>query len=153
MQLTTFVILSFLSNYASCWPYDESLVDYNLNQNKSAQGPIDYWGVWPDHDYHPSPDNWRFPVYTIFLDRISNGDPTNDDINGTTFEHVVNSNQMRHGGDLEGLIDTLDYIRGMGFKVRSSAPDQNPILTETGRLFRWDVFGEPTLGLRWLLAG
>jgi alpha-1,3-glucan synthase len=153
MQLTTLVLLSFLSPYVSCWPYDESLVDYNLNQNKSAQSPIDYWGAWPDHDYHPSPDNWRFPVYTIFLDRISNGDPTNDDINGTRFEHVVNSNQMRHGGDLEGLIDTLDYIRGMGFKVRSSTPDRTPMLIETGHLLRWDVFGEPTVGLRWLLAG
>jgi alpha-1,3-glucan synthase len=119
MQRSVLLILSFLSVYASCWPYQESLADYNLNENKSAQAPIDYWGAWPDHEYHPSPDNWRVPTYTIFLDRISNGDPTNDDINGTTFEHVVNSNQMRHGGDLDGLVDTLDYIQGMGFKVGS----------------------------------
>lgn len=117
MQRSAFLILSFLSVFVLSWPYSESLADYNLNDNKDADGPIDYWGVWPDHKYHPSPDNWRLPTYTIFLDRISNGDPTNDDINGTTFEHVLNSNQMRHGGDLEGLIDTLDYIQGMGFKV------------------------------------
>lgn len=117
MQRSVFLILLFLSVFALSWPYSESLADYNLNDNKDADGPIDYWGVWPDHKYHPSPDNWRLPTYTIFLDRISNGDPTNDDINGTTFEHVLNSNQMRHGGDLEGLIDTLDYIQGMGFKV------------------------------------
>lgn len=117
MQHSAFLILSFLSVHALCWPYTESLAEYNLNENKSAEAPIDYWGAWPDHKYHPSPDNWRFPIYTIFLDRISNGDPTNDDINGTSFEHVVNSNQMRHGGDLDGLIDTLDYIQGMGFKV------------------------------------
>ncbi|KAJ6113439.1 hypothetical protein N7523_006756 [Penicillium sp. IBT 18751x] len=117
MQHSTLLILSLLSTSVWGWPYDESLVDWNLNQNKTAQGPIDYWGAWPDHDYHPSPDNWRFPIYTIFLDRISNGDPTNDDINGTKFEHVVNSNQMRHGGDLDGLLDTLDYIHGMGFKA------------------------------------
>ncbi|KAF4765071.1 hypothetical protein N7455_003955 [Penicillium solitum] len=117
MQFSALFILSFLSVYAFCWPYVESLAEYNLNENKSAETPADYWGAWPDHEYHPSPDNWRFPVYTIFLDRISNGDPTNDDINGTTFEHVVNSNQMRHGGDLDGLLDTLDYIHGMGFKA------------------------------------
>jgi len=110
MQHSACVILLFLSIYALCWPYDESLVDYNLNNNKSAESPLDYWGAWPDHEYHPSPDNWRFPVYTIFLDRVSNSDLTNDDINGTAFEHVVNSNQMRYGGDLDGLIDTLDYI-------------------------------------------
>lgn len=119
MQHSVLVILSLLSVTALCWPYTESLVDYNLNENKTATGPIDYWGEWPDHDYHPSPDNWRFPIYTIFLDRIANGDPTNDDINGTSFEHVLDSNQMRHGGDLVGLIDTLDYIQGMGFKVCS----------------------------------
>ncbi|CAI7667583.1 unnamed protein product [Penicillium viridicatum] len=117
MRRSAFLILSFLSVYAFCWPYDEPLAKYNLNENKTAAGPIDYWGAWPDHEYHPSPDNWRLPTYTIFLDRISNGDPTNDDINGTAFEHVINSNQMRHGGDLEGLVDTLDYIEGMGFKV------------------------------------
>jgi alpha-1,3-glucan synthase len=116
-QRSVALILSLLSISALCWPYTESLVDYNLNENRSAESPIDYWGEWPNHKYHPSPDNWRFPVYTIFLDRIANGDPTNDDINGTAFEHVLNSNQMRHGGDLVGLIDTLDYIRGMGFKV------------------------------------
>ncbi|CAI7584674.1 unnamed protein product [Penicillium manginii] len=117
MQRSALLILSFLSTLVLSWPYDESLSDYNVNENKSATAPIDYWGEWPNHEYHPSPDNWRFPVYTIFLDRISNGDPTNDDINGTTFEHVINSNQMRHGGDLEGLLDTLDYIQGMGFKA------------------------------------
>lgn len=117
MQLLVLLGQAILFTFVSCWPYDESLVDYNLNQNESAQSPIDYWGAWPDHDYHPSPENWRFPFYTIFLDRISNGNPTNDDINATEFEHVVNSNQMRHGGDLDGLIDTLDYIHGMGFKV------------------------------------
>lgn len=117
MQCVAVLILSLLSSTARCWPYTESLVDYNLNENRSAVSPIDYWGEWPDHEFHPSPDNWRFPVYTIFLDRIANGDPLNDDINGTAFEHVVNSNQMRHGGDLAGLIDTLDYIQGMGFKV------------------------------------
>ncbi|KAJ5344880.1 hypothetical protein N7452_002884 [Penicillium brevicompactum] len=129
MRRSTFLLLSLLSVQAFCWPYDEPLAKYNLNENKTAQGPIDYWGAWPDHEYHPSPDNWRMPTYTIFLDRISNGDPTNDDINGTAFEHVVNSNQMRHGGDLDGLVDTLDYIQGMGFKVGRSSPMMVLLLT------------------------
>lgn len=131
MQRSAFLILSFLSVFAFAWPYDKPLAKYNLNENKSAESPIDYWGAWPDHDYHPSPDNWRMPTYTIFLDRIANGDPTNDDINGTAFEHVVNSNQMRHGGDLEGLIDTLDYIQGMGFKVSGPGLLMIPSLTPT----------------------
>jgi hypothetical protein len=136
MQHSSLLILSFLGTYVLCWPYDDNLVDWNLNQNHTAEGPIDYSGAWPDdHQYHPSPDNWRFPIYTIFLDRISNGDPTNDDINGTEFEHVVNSNQMRHGGDLDGLLDTLDYIHGMGFKVCGFHFDPILKLMETSRLF------------------
>ncbi|KAJ6154162.1 hypothetical protein N7485_012531 [Penicillium canescens] len=98
------------------WPYDGSLTDYNINENQTASDPLDYWGEWPDHTYFPSPDNWRFPVYTLFLDRFVNGDPTNDNINGTLFEHDISSNQMRHGGDVAGLLDTLDYLQGMGIK-------------------------------------
>ena len=120
MQRWALLILSLLSSTVLCYPYTESLVDYNLNENKTAESPIDYWGEWQGHQYHPSPDNWRFPIYTIFLDRMANGDPENDDINGTAFEHVIGSNQMRHGGDLAGLVDSLDYIRGMGFKVRET---------------------------------
>lgn len=69
------------------------------------------------HDYTKSPDNWRFPFYTLFLDKFVNGDPSNDDINGTLFEHDVMQTQLRHGGDLQGLIDSLDYIQGMGVKA------------------------------------
>lgn len=105
---------------AACWPYDEAFLEYNLNTNKTATDPAEYWGEWPDHtgSYHASPENWRFPFYTLMMDRFVNGDPTNDNINGSLFEHDLNSNQMRHGGDVAGLIDTLDYLQGMGIKVR-----------------------------------
>jgi alpha-1,3-glucan synthase len=97
--------------------YDPAYVQYNLNQNESAVDPLHYWGEWSGHEYTPSPENWRIPFYTLFLDRFVNGDPANDNINGTSFEHDTNSNQMRHGGDLQGLVDTLDYLQGMGVKV------------------------------------
>ena len=108
---TTFLLLS------EAYRYDPSYTEYNINQNKTAVDPLDYWGEWEGHDYTSSPKNWRFPFYTLFLDRFVNGDPTNDNINLTAFEHDPNSNQMRHGGDLQGLVDTLDYIQGMGIKV------------------------------------
>ena len=66
--------------------------------------------------YHPSPNNWRFPFYTLFLDRFVNGDPTNDDANGTAWEHDLTGTQLRHGGDVQGLQDTLDYLVGMGIR-------------------------------------
>ncbi|KAJ5273224.1 hypothetical protein N7478_008349 [Penicillium angulare] len=113
---TTSVVLAHLTGLGLSWPYDEALTAYNINENEAATNPAEYWGEWPNHTYHPSPENWRFPVYTLFLDRFVNGDPTNDNINGTLFEHDLNSNQMRHGGDVAGLVDTLDYLQGMGIK-------------------------------------
>lgn len=115
----TGILIALLSRVATSWPYDNSLAHYNLNENKTARTPADYWGTWPNHEYFPSPSNWRVPIYTLFLDRFVNGDPTNDNINGTQFEHDLDSTQMRHGGDLIGLVDTLDYLQGMGIKVRS----------------------------------
>ncbi|KKA17787.1 alpha-1,3-glucan synthase, partial [Rasamsonia emersonii CBS 393.64] len=110
------VLLALFAATSTAWPYDKDLTSYNLNQNETATDPLDYWGEWPNHTYFPSPDNWRFPIYTLFLDRFVNGDPTNDNINGTVWEHDISSNQMRHGGDIVGLVDTLDYLQGMGFK-------------------------------------
>ncbi|KAJ5273854.1 hypothetical protein N7478_008979 [Penicillium angulare] len=112
-------LVALLAKSATCWPYDSSLTDYNLNENKTATDPAQYWGEWPNHKgkYFPSPQNWRMPTYTIFLDRFVNGEPGNDNINGTLFEHDLNSNQMRHGGDVAGLVDTLDYLQGMGIKT------------------------------------
>ena len=57
--------------------YDPAQVLYNLNQNKDAVNPVDYSGKWEGHTYTPSPSNWRFPFYTLFLDRFVNGDPSN----------------------------------------------------------------------------
>ena len=113
-------------------PYDPEQTLWNLNQNKTATSVLDYWGQWDNHSrpitrsswakanvitaYTPSPDNWRFPVYTLMLDRFVNGDPTNDNANGTAWEQDMHGTQLRHGGDVKGLQDTLDYIQGMGIK-------------------------------------
>jgi hypothetical protein len=97
--------------------YDAAYEAFNLNQNKTAEDPLDYWGQRDNHVYNPSPTNWRFPFYTLFLDRFVNGDPTNDNANGTSFEQDIMSTLLRYGGDLRGLVDTLDYIQGMGIKV------------------------------------
>ncbi|KAI9851719.1 MAG: Cell wall alpha-1,3-glucan synthase ags1, partial [Thelocarpon superellum] len=96
--------------------YDSDFVNYNLNQNQSAVDPLDYWGTWPNHTFTPSPGNWRFPFYTLFLDKFVNGDPTNDNANDTVFEQEVMGTQLRHGGDLQGVLATLDYLQGMGIR-------------------------------------
>jgi alpha-1,3-glucan synthase len=113
LQILGFIFLIVL---VEGYRYDPDYVAYNLNTNRTAKQPIDYWGERVGHTYTPSPENWRFPFYTLFLDRFVNGDPFNDNINGTYFERDINSNQIRHGGDLRGLMDTLDYLQGMGVK-------------------------------------
>lgn len=112
-------IPAFLAAQVATAPFDPTELDWNLNTNQQTLNPLEYSGEWEGHVYTASPDNWRFPFYTLFLDRFVNGDPTNDDINGTLFEHDVTSNQLRYGGDLAGLVDSLDYLQGMGIKVRA----------------------------------
>ncbi|KUL82805.1 hypothetical protein ZTR_09604 [Talaromyces verruculosus] len=111
-------ILLLLSNIrlTVALAYTPDQVGFNLNENKTATNPLDYWGQWQDHEYHPSPSNWRMPFYTVFLDRFANGDPSNDDANGTQWEHDILSNQLRNGGDVRGLMDSFDYLQGMGIK-------------------------------------
>lgn len=113
------VFAAFLATQVLAAPFNESEIDYNLNTNRNAQNNVlQYAGARAaGFNYTKSPDNWRFPFYTLFLDRFVNGDPTNDDINGTVFEYDSTSNQLRHGGDLAGLTDSLDYLQGMGIKV------------------------------------
>lgn len=97
--------------------WDPEHVGYNLNENQEATVPTEYSGAWENHTYYPSPSNWRFPFYVLTIDRYVDGDPTNNEANGTVFEHNWMTNQFRFGGDVKGLQHDLDYIQGMGIKV------------------------------------
>ncbi len=55
-------------------------------------------------------------ILNLMPDRFANGKPDNDDLAG--FEDKVNradTDSGRHGGDLQGIIDHLDYIAAMGY--------------------------------------
>lgn len=54
-------------------------------------------------------------IYLIMPDRFANGDYTNDSFDDM-MQSGVNRNKMffRHGGDLQGIIDHLDYFKEMG---------------------------------------
>jgi len=55
-------------------------------------------------------------IYLITPDRFANGDPANDVIPGMAENRVDRKGEgARHGGDIRGIIDRLDYIRDMGF--------------------------------------
>lgn len=124
--LSAIALFSSSTTFVHGLKYTLSEVDYNLNVNKTATNPLDY-SVEERANYTASPDNWRFPFYTVFLDRFVNGDPTNDNANETLFETDMRSTQIRNGGDLQGLVDSLDYIAGMGIKViHGQKPQHHP---------------------------
>lgn len=54
-------------------------------------------------------------IYLIMPDRFANGDKNNDIVKGMQ-QITLNRDSMyyRHGGDLQGIIDHLDYLRDLG---------------------------------------
>jgi glycosidase len=53
-------------------------------------------------------------VYLLFPDRFANGDPTNDVVEGMFDKFDRKDLYSRHGGDIQGIIDQLDYIKELG---------------------------------------
>lgn len=55
-------------------------------------------------------------IYLITPDRFANGDTSNDVINTMREKKINRQNDYgRHGGDIRGLINNLDYIAEMGY--------------------------------------
>ncbi len=54
-------------------------------------------------------------IYLLMPDRFANGDTTNDSFSNM-HEVGVNRSQMykRHGGDIQGVMDHLDYLKDLG---------------------------------------
>ena len=54
-------------------------------------------------------------VYLIMPDRFSNGDPANDKIKGMRDQSLRRDSVFnRHGGDLKGVLNKLDYLQDLG---------------------------------------
>ena len=56
----------------------------------------------------------RDVVYLIFPDRFANGDPSNDNVPGMLQGLQRDKEEGRHGGDLKGIRNHLDYIKALG---------------------------------------
>ena len=89
-------------------------------------------------------------IYLIMPDRFANGNPTNDSIK-VTRERSVNRDSMfyRHGGDLKGVIDHLDYIKDLGATTVWLTPIQDndqPRASYHGYAFTDHYRVDPRLG-------
>lgn len=87
-----------------------------------------------------SPDD---VIYLIMPDRFANGDPSNDD--PTKSKGILDRSKPRryHGGDLQGIIDKLPYLKSLGVTAIWTTPvyDNNDKLD-----FKEFYDGEPTTG-------
>jgi len=54
-------------------------------------------------------------IYLITPDRFANGDPSNDDVAGMKQKANRSDKGGRHGGDIQGMKNSLDYIKDLGF--------------------------------------
>jgi len=63
-------------------------------------------------------------IYLITPDRFVNGNPDNDQVEGMKELPDRTDKDGRHGGDIRGIINSLDYLQEMGF----TAVWLNPVL-------------------------
>jgi len=55
-------------------------------------------------------------MYLLMPDRFANGDTLNDNIPGMTEKADRSNKNGRHGGDIKGIVDHLDYLHELGIK-------------------------------------
>ncbi len=83
-------------------------------------------------------DLTRENFYFVMADRFENGDEDNDTafIEGTRLDHGFDPTDQAffHGGDIQGLIDRIDYIQGLGTTAIWMTPSfkNKPVQGEPG---------------------
>ena len=89
-------------------------------------------------------------VYLLMPDRFSNGDLENDRIPGMRDQSLSrDSLYTRHGGDLRGVINHLDYLQNLGVTALWMTPvleNDMPNRTEHGYAFTNHYVIEPRFG-------
>jgi len=54
-------------------------------------------------------------IYLLYPDRFANGDPDNDSMEGMLEKADRSNHNGRHGGDIKGIIENLDYVKDCGY--------------------------------------
>lgn len=89
-------------------------------------------------------------IYLLMPDRFANGDATNDRIEGMRDQSLDrDSIYLRHGGDFNGIIDHLDYLKDLGVTALWMTPvieNDMPNRTEHGYAFTNHYHIDPRLG-------
>jgi len=122
------------------FPFVKNLdIQYELKARRKGKG----------NDYAQGVTSRDF-IYLIMPDRFSNGDPSNDKVPGMR-DQSLNRDTIfnRHGGDLKGVRDHLDYLQGLGVTTIWLNPvleNDMPDRTEHGYAFTDHYKIDPRLG-------
>ncbi|MGF7047717.1 glycosidase/chitodextrinase [Paenibacillus sp. DS2015] len=92
--------------------YTYTVKAYNSAGNTSgASAPLN---VTTDSSTNQGATDWsKQSIYFIMTDRFVNGDTSNDNFDG--FNSNKSDPKKWHGGDFQGVINQLDYIKNLGF--------------------------------------
>lgn len=124
------------------WPADggkEEVIDLPLLARRAGKGTQFAQGV-TSADF----------IYFLMPDRWSNGDPSNDRVPGMRDQSLNrDSIFLRHGGDMQGIVNHLDYLQGLGVTTLWMTPvleNDMPNRTEHGYAFTDHYAIDPRLG-------
>jgi len=120
-------------------PGTNTTIDFELKPRRAGNGTSFAQGVTS-----------KDLVYLLMPDRFSNGDPSNDRISGMR-DQTLNRDSIyhRHGGDLQGVINHLDYLKDLGVSSVWMTPvieNDMPNRTEHGYAFTNHYKIEPRFG-------
>lgn len=118
---------------------DKNIIEWPLKARRKGRGEAFAQGV-TSSDF----------IYFMMPDRFSNGDPSNDKIPGM-LDQSLNRDSIfyRHGGDIQGIIDHLDYFQSLGVTTLWLTPvleNNMPDRTEHGYAITNHYKVEPRLG-------
>jgi glycosidase len=80
-------------------------------------------------------------IYLVMPDRFANGDPSNDTVDGLTEKANRDLKGGRHGGDIQGIIDHLDYVNGLG----ATAIWSTPLLEDNDEKYSYHTYAQSDL--------
>ena len=92
-----------------------TLLEINLEKDGEIKETINYEFKKRENNkvHHQGFDNSDV-IYLLMPDRFSNGDPTNDNSDKMLEKANRNDHNGRHGGDIQGIINHLDYFNELG---------------------------------------
>jgi glycosidase len=98
------------------------IVEINLLKKGKVQTIIEYEIKVREQRPNKSSFNAADVIYLLMPDRFANGNPSNDAHPSVTEQPNRNDKDGRHGGDIKGIINHLDYLEDLGVSAIWSTP-------------------------------